>query len=174
MTDKNETAYHLQWNPLTPDASFSVFSIAEEIHTELGERREVFEEKITLAPSFCRGLYADTTLVGYGIAHPWTLYSIPPLDSFIHDLPVNPTCVYIHDVALLPEMRGKGAASEYIHFVKEQAKKNKIDVIALVSVYGTDVFWKKYGFTIMDSRKIESSLSAYGTTARYMICTVLI
>lgn len=160
-----------QWKPLKREDAESVFSIAEQIHS-LHERKEVFEEKIRLFPEGCRGLYADNTLTGYGIAHPWKLYAAPHLDDYIQKLPENPSCMYIHDAALLPYMRGKGLMHEYISYVKVLAEDLKIETIALVSVYGTAGFWSRQGFASVDEQLVKTSLDAYGESAVYMVCRI--
>lgn len=109
------------WHPLLPSDLDSVNRIADLIHTSLPERPEVFEEKVRLFPSGCRKLISGSKIVGYGISHPWTLFSIPPLDEFLKILPQTPQCLYIHDIVVLPEARGSGAAERYVDYVKNLA-----------------------------------------------------
>jgi acetyltransferase (GNAT) family protein len=83
--------------------------IADAVHTDLPERLEIFLEKFRLFPEGCFALEQDGKLVGYGISHPWTLNEIPPLDSFY---PIQ--CLYLHDVAIIPEARGHRSADNLI------------------------------------------------------------
>ncbi|HEY9595677.1 MAG TPA: hypothetical protein VHE79_14455 [Spirochaetia bacterium] len=66
------------WLPLAPSDLVSVTAIAERIHPGLPERPEVFAEKIALFAAGCRRLVRGSETVGYGIAHPWMLHSVPP------------------------------------------------------------------------------------------------
>jgi N-acetylglutamate synthase-like GNAT family acetyltransferase len=115
-------------------------------------------------------LVSGDHIVGYGISHPWTLYSIPPLDTFLATLPANPECLYIHDVVVLPEARGRGAAARYVDYIKWLAGESAIRSLALVSVYGTDALWSRFGFRVIVSSNLKNSLTSYGASARYMMC----
>ncbi len=134
------------WQPLLESDLDSVNEIADRIHTSLPERSEVFAEKVRLFPSGCRKLISEDKMSGYGISHPWMLYSIPPLDEFLKTLPPKPECLYIHDVVVLPEARGSGAAAHYVEYIKHLAAELGIPSLALVSVYGTDALWSRFGF----------------------------
>jgi Acetyltransferase (GNAT) family len=96
----------VSWRPLTQGDLPEVDRIADAVHTELPERLEIFLEKFRLFPGGCFALEQEGKLVGYGISHPWTLNEIPPLDSFLKALPDPATCLYLHDVAIIPEARG--------------------------------------------------------------------
>lgn len=143
--------------------------IADIIHTDLPERPEVFAEKFNLFPEGCFVLGAKGTLVGYGLAHPWPLSSIPPLDTFLNVLPSSPECIYIHDVAVLPEARGHGAAGAFVEIISQLAKQRSITSLALVSVYNTHNFWERYGFRVVVTEELTEKLESYGSTARYMV-----
>jgi predicted N-acetyltransferase YhbS len=96
------------------------------------------------------------------VSHPWALYSIPPLDQFLVALPAQADCLYIHDVAILPEYRGLRQADHLV----------ELCAMALVSVYGTDAFWARFGFRPASTPDIVKKLKSYGPTARYMVCEV--
>jgi len=159
-----------EWLPLLPADLDSVNRIADSVHTTLPERPEVFEEKVTLYPRGCRKFVSGDHIVGYGISHPWTLYSIPPLDKFLKTLPLNPACLYIHDVVVLPGARGRGAAARYVDYIKRLARESAIWSLALVSVYGTDMLWSRFGFRVIANSDLDEKLTSYGASARYMVC----
>ncbi len=159
-----------EWLALLPVDLDSVNRIADCVHTTLPERPEVFEEKVILYPRGCRKFVSGDHVVGYGISHPWTLYSIPPLDTFLRTLPPEPECLYIHDVAVLPEARGRGAAARYVDYIKRLAEESAIWSLALVSVYGTDVLWSRFGFRVIVDSDLNDKLASYGASARYMVC----
>ncbi len=64
-------------------------SARQEIHVDFPERMDVFAEKIRLFPEGCWKRVRKDQIVGYGIAHPWQLFSIPPLDQFLNNLPAR-------------------------------------------------------------------------------------
>ncbi|MGD0295248.1 MAG: GNAT family N-acetyltransferase [Terracidiphilus sp.] len=158
------------WLPLLSVDLDAVNALADRIHTTLPERPEVFEEKVKLFPNGCRKLVLNCRIVGYGISHPWMLNSIPPLDEFLKALPKNPECVYLHDIVVAPEARGLGAASRYVDYLKQLAYDINIMSLALVSVYGTDVLWSRFGFRTVLNSDLSFKLVSYGATAKYMIC----
>lgn len=161
------------WEQILNKDLCCINNIADTIHADLPERSEVFEEKFRLFPAGCFKLVNSTGLIhGYGISHPWRLYSVPALDSFIEKLPNLPNCMYVHDVAVLPSARGSGAAKMYIDIIKALAISSNIKKMACVSVYGTDVFWARYGFIAQNNKNIEKKLINYGDMAKYMISNI--
>ena len=142
--------------------------IASDVHPDLPERRDVFAEKLSLFPMGCFVLASREGVVGYGIAHCWVLGSIPLLDAFIEKLPSRADCLYIHDVALLPDARGHGYGEFYVHLMVECARKIGVDFMALVSVYNSQPFWAKRGFEAASAPRLNSKLRDYGPTAKYM------
>ncbi|HEY4527141.1 MAG TPA: GNAT family N-acetyltransferase [Candidatus Paceibacterota bacterium] len=163
------TAEETKWTSLLESDITEVDKIAREIHPTLPERWEVFAEKLRLFPAGCFKFMFEGKMVGYTFSHPWTLYSIPPLDDFLHTLPENPDCIYIHDVAVLPAARGHNAAGLFIAQISKVAQKVQIQHLACVSVYGTDVLWARLGFRVVSSEEIASKLGSYGDSAKYMV-----
>lgn len=103
---------------LTTTADLKIIDeIADRIHTGLPERSEVFAEKRALFPNGCLALQIDDRVVGYGFFHPWMIYQIPPLDSFLERVPKTADCLYVHDVVVLPEYRGHGAVGQYVKLI---------------------------------------------------------
>jgi GNAT superfamily N-acetyltransferase len=148
----------------------AIGEIAERIHPDLPERAVVLAEKMRLYPSGCRVLVSGTAIVGYGIAHPWTLHQIPPLDDFLRKLPREADCLYVHDVAVRPEYRG-GALVSYMATIATLARATGIVSLALVSVYGTTALWERSGFReTAGDMALRAKLASYGESAKYMIC----
>jgi ribosomal protein S18 acetylase RimI-like enzyme len=170
--------FKLDWSPILlgdfADSDHSadldaIVTIADRVHKDLHERRAVFAEKVRLYPQGCRKLCSAGQIVGYGIAHPWTRNSIPHLDAFLNSLPPKPDCLHIHDIVVLPNARGHGAAGQYMEYVKGLAKAQGRP-LALVSVYGTDALWSRFGFRVIEQAELKCQLASYGESARYMIC----
>lgn len=145
----------------------AVLAIAGRLHPGLPERLEVLAEKRRLFPDGGRKLLAGAYMAGYGLAHPWRLNAAPKLDAFLESLPAAPDCLYLHDVAVLPEGRGRGAALAYVVYLEGLARKLGLGHLALVSVYGTVPLWEKAGFkTVLAG---APPLPSYGPAAAYMI-----
>jgi hypothetical protein len=158
-----------QWRQTTADDLVAIDTIGNSIHHSLPERPEVFAEKFNLFPSGCRVLIYSGEVVGYGISHPWHLNKIPPLDTFLKELPSQPDCIFVHDVVVLARARGHGAAEQFVETVADVARKRLIPALALVSVYDTHPLWMKCGFEIVQRPDLAEKLQSYGDTARYMV-----
>ncbi len=156
----------MEWLPLEAGDMPAVLAIAGRLHPELPERLEVLAEKRRLFPAGCRKLVLDGAMAGYGLAHPWRLNAAPKLNSFLERLPANPECLYLHDVAVLPDARG-GAAGVYLACLEGLARELGLGRLALVSVYGTVPLWEKLGFKTATAG--APPLPSYGPTAAYMV-----
>lgn len=141
-------------------------SIGDLVHPTMPERFEVLREKYELFPAGCYGLKVDYKTVGYGIAHPWLTKAIPTVDAFLGRLPDSPNCIHVHDVGILPEARGRDASGAYMGIMRGLARRMGLRYLTLVSVYGTDALWSRYGFEVVPVRAMDS----YGSTAKYMAC----
>lgn len=163
----------LSWVPLRVEDVSDVVRIADQLHPGLPERPEVYGEKIRLAPETCRKLVRHGVCLGYGIAHPWRLNAIPPLDTLLDELPTDPDCLYLHDVALLPSARGQSAPATYVQFAIECARQSGLPRLAMTSVYGSDVVWRRFGFEVVPATPdLASKLAGYGPSAKYMVLSV--
>ncbi|UPK24689.1 GNAT family N-acetyltransferase [Bradyrhizobium sp. 195] len=147
----------------------AISAIAARIHPGLPERPEVFAEKMRLYPDGCRVLVADDAIAGYGFSHPWKQHRIPPLDAFIARLPDDADCLYVHDVAVLPDFRG-GVLRAYIADIEQLARASGIATLALVSVYATRPLWERLGFRpATTDADLRAKLASYGEGATYML-----
>ncbi|UWU90240.1 GNAT family N-acetyltransferase [Bradyrhizobium sp. CB1015] len=157
------------WRPARTSDLAAISAIAARIHPGLPERPEVLAEKMRLYPDGCRVLAADDEIAGYGLAHPWKQNHIPPLDGFLRNLPEDADCLYVHDVAVLPDRRG-GVAREYMVMIEELARASSIATLALVSVYATRPLWEHLGFrpVTMDA-ELRAKLASYGQGATYLL-----
>lgn len=147
----------------------AISAIGARIHPDLPERAEVLSEKLRLYPDGCCVLAAANEIAGYGLAHPWMQQQIPPLDGFLDRLPDAAGCLYVHDVAVLPDFRG-GMARAYVAAIEELARLSGITMLALVSVYGTRPLWERLGFQgVAPDAALRDKLSCYGASATYML-----
>jgi GNAT superfamily N-acetyltransferase len=147
----------------------AIAGLAEIIHPALPERPDVFVEKLSLFAPGCYVLVWHEEVVGYGLSHPWNLNCIPPLDSFLKGIPGDADCLYVHDVAILPDVRGHGSAERYVELIEECSRKIGVDFLVLVSVYSTQRLWAQCGFEVANSSEFDVKLRSYGPTAKYMI-----
>ena len=123
---------------------------------------------------------------GYIISHPIPQNQPPPqLDTLLEANIINPPDAddmadtrryhyYIHDIAISPDVRGKGLSREGIEMllfgiVREKGYENT----ALVSVYGTASFWERFGFEVIvddgENMMEKLALACYGEGAVFMV-----
>jgi GNAT superfamily N-acetyltransferase len=162
-----ETTHH-PWQPLESEDLATLGQIATQIHPGLPERLEVLAEKNSLFPAGCRKLVVADKMTGYGLCHPWKLHSIPALDQFIGHLPADADCLFLHDVVVRPEARGRGAAESYLRYVQSLATTVGFRTLALVSVYGSNALWERFGFKPCMHSGLEAKLALYGSSSIYM------
>ncbi len=172
MQTSDDNVSPATWRAATPKEWSAISAIAGEVHSLLPERPEVFEEKFRLFERGCLVLMQRERVVGYGIFHPWKLDDAPRLDALLNELPREPQCIFIHDVALLAQARGLAAAGQFVRIASTIALERELRALALVSVYGTHPLWAKYGFVIREAPALAPTLIRYGADARYMTSTL--
>jgi ribosomal protein S18 acetylase RimI-like enzyme len=157
------------WRPLTPEDVFSLLLVASQIHPDLPERFEVFAERVKLFPEGCLALTDRNTkaLVGYAISHPIRHRQPPALDILLGEIDRDANQYYIHDLAILPDYSGWGNAREAMEMLVKVAER--YPSCCLVSVYGTAMFWRRFGFGEVESDdEMKGKLEGYGEDALLM------
>ena len=134
--------------PLLPGDLDAVMLVQEQCYApELLEGPEVFRAILAHQPDLCRVVLADSEkrrVVGYMVAHrvrdtaaPPSLGEAPGPGSFPAEGPV-----FIHDVCLLEEARGRGLVTRLLGEIQEGA----VHGMCLVAVQGTEAMWRRHGF----------------------------
>ena len=123
-----------------------VLAVADEVHPAFPEDATVFEERLRLYPAGCLVFSQDERIAGYVLSHPWQASDPPPLNTQLGVLPEHPSTYYIHDIALLPELRGTGAAALAVALLIARAQKERLATVSLVAVNDSGGFWARHGF----------------------------
>ena len=148
----------------------AILEVQSRVHTIALESRAVFAGKREAFPAGTLVFDRAGTVLGYGVFHPWRVDDIPALHALPFRAPERPDCLFIHDVALLPEARGLGAARAVVARAREEAQGLGLGRLALVSVYGTVPIWSRCGFAMRAApAEAAAGLVPYGETARYMV-----
>lgn len=158
----------LAWRRMTPSDLPAVGAIADAVHIAYPEDNAIFVERLLLFPAGCLVLQAAGTLVGYLVAHPGRMREPPALNTRLGALPAEPDCLYLHDIAVLPAARGRGAATVAIERLVEIARAHALPAIALIAIAGTLPFWGRHGFTPLDDHALAAKLASYDPEARLM------
>ncbi|KAL4978460.1 acyl-CoA N-acyltransferase [Aspergillus desertorum] len=159
------------WRKLTAADIDGLMHVANTVHPGLSERAAVFAERVTLYPEGCLALVNDESdqLQGYAISHPIRHRQPPALDSLLGEIAADADQYYIHDVAILPGVRGQGLAAQGVARLLEVAAAKGFERTCLVSVYGTERFWTRFGFRpeVMGG-ELREKLRGYGEGAVYL------
>ncbi|KAI9373456.1 acyl-CoA N-acyltransferase [Aspergillus egyptiacus] len=155
------------WRNMTAKDLDGLMRVADLIHPGLPESAQVFAERLKLYPEGCLTLEEDSQLCGYAISHPIRNHQLPALDSLLGEIASDADQYYIHDVAIVPRLRGRGLADKCILRLLEVAKR--FPATCLVSVYGTGPFWARFGFVPEPvSETLREKLRGYGKDAVYL------
>ncbi|KAK4107604.1 hypothetical protein N656DRAFT_785091 [Canariomyces notabilis] len=159
---------------MTVDDIPELLRIGDAVHPSLPDSDYVFTERIQLFPEGClilsdRDNNNNNKIYGYAISHPIRHGQPPALDSLLHKIPEDADQYYIHDVAILPELRGRGHATGGIRMLLEEVA-SRFPTTCLVSVYGTGPFWRRFGFEAVEAvdEALKEKLRNYGGGAVYM------
>jgi hypothetical protein len=158
----------LRWRKIIDRDFPEIDRIAKIIHPDLPERIETLAEKIELSPSTCLVVCDGAHIRGYAIAYPWRMNDMPPLDTMLGAIPEDACILYIHDVALLPSVRGQGLVGKVLKNLSDAGRELGLEQFTLAAVYGSEEAWFRYGFrrAPMDEKLMAQS-AGYGA-AVYM------
>lgn len=159
----------LTWRAMTPDDLDDVSAVAAVAFPDHFEDRACFANRLALHPRGCRVLADPTGLSGYLVAYPWRRGRIPPLNSLFDAIPDDADLTYLHDLALLPAMRGAGHARIAVEALADEAAAAGWPALALVAVNAAEAFWTRHGFVTDPAPDLRTKLATYGPDARYMV-----
>ena len=160
----------LSWRAMTAADLDAVADIAEISFPDHFEGRDCFGNRLALNPSGCFVLAeADGVPRGYLVAWPWRAEAAPALNTVIEAIPADASVMYLHDLALRPEVRGGGWTREIVERLADQARAAGWPALTLVAVNDAAPFWERRGFAVVDSPSMTAKLAGYGPGARYMV-----
>jgi len=135
------------------------------------ERIEVFADKLARYPTGCWAYEVAGSVAGYLFSHPTFLVEPPKFDALLDALPPLPDGYFIHDKAVVPELRGRGAGRQLLDAAFARAAALQIATIALVAVQGSRGYWERFGFrAIAESDPTLTVVRrTYGPQAHYML-----
>ena len=137
-------------------------------HAIVPESQAVMESKLTIGPGCCFVCEENNLIVGYLLGHPWRSNSVIALHMELKELPPECDCLYLHDMAVLPEMRGKKIGEQLLYKFETEALRRKIRYVFLVAVQGAETFWLRMGYYKKNNAD-TIKLSSYGTPAFSMM-----
>ena len=112
---------------------------------------------------------AEDTILGYAVSHPWRAGDPPSLDTLIGAIPSPPETYYVHDVALLPAVRGSGHSHEIVRRLVAEARNAGQTTISLVAIRSSVAIWRRHGFEAIHDPARAEKLKSYGAGATLMV-----
>jgi predicted N-acetyltransferase YhbS len=153
-------------SPINENSWGDIVKIQEEAYIDIApEDVKVLKNKWYSSPQTC-AVFTDHTgkVLAYLLAHPWASEIPPKLNEKI---PVTySSTLFIHDLALAIEGRGKNIGKELVQNLIDNAKAKDYVKILLVAVQNSTGFWAKFGFLNIPSEDICSS---YGDNSQLMV-----
>jgi GNAT superfamily N-acetyltransferase len=101
---------------------------------------------IKVFPQGAWGAFGGEKLIGYIYFHPYFHQTAKPLNSALN-LTGGEDCMYLHEIAVLPEYRLHDIPSRLMKELDEVSALYKMKYQSLVSVQNSVGFWEKKGFS---------------------------
>jgi len=117
----------------------------DEVHQE---NLFVYETLIKVFPNGAWGAFYDDRLIGYIFFHPYKNQTHKPLNSKLV-LKGDEDCMYLHEIAILPQYRSQHIPSYFIKEFDYISKQHQMSHQSLVSVQNSRNFWEKKGFSVI-------------------------
>jgi N-acetylglutamate synthase-like GNAT family acetyltransferase len=159
----------LDWRPMRPADLAGVVGVAAISFPDHFESLACFENRLALNPSGNFVLaQTDGAVRGYLVAYPWRSGTIPALNVVVPALPADADTLYLHDLALHPDVRGQGHSRTIVERLVARARRDGWTSVSLVAVNDAARFWEGHGFTVRDTPALRAKLVSYGADARAM------
>ena len=149
----------------------AVIEIQSECYTpELHESREAFFKKLSQSPESCLMIFWEEKPVGYFFSVPCLKEQLPLFDDREFNIPDNPDCFYLHDLAVRKIGRKRGIPLKIFQEIYQIAKNKGIHTFRLISVQNTFSKWKAFGFEPVHriSPELQDKLASFKTEAVLM------
>jgi len=152
-------------NLITENYWAGILKIQEEAYVEIEpEDVSVLKSKWRSSPKTCAVYKQGNNILAYLLAHPWPNEIPPKLHEECHI--TTSLNLYLHDLALARNSRGKGIANKLVKNLIGIAKAQRFNKILLVAVQNSSGFWSKFGFLNIPNAVICQS---YGHNAKLMV-----
>ena len=129
-----------------------------------------FGSKLAASPAACFVARDCGGACGYLVSVPALINSPPALHAPAYAVPPSPDTLYLHDLAVRPDARGKDVARTLIKRFFAALAASGLAWASLPSVNDTAAFRKRYGFSEAAPSAFEAErVGTYGENAVYMV-----
>ena len=151
----------LTWRQMAEPDLVEVECVGDSIHPDYPEDAAVIAERLRLYAAGCLVLEGQEGVQGYAVAHPWLFGRPPPLNTQLHRLPAQADTFYIHDLAIMPDVRGAGSGTKAVDLLANQAQLNAFTSMSLIAVGSSPRFWRRNGFEAIQQEANQQALATY-------------
>ena len=138
----------------------------------LVEGFDVFSRRLASPANCSLVLQYEGQVVAYLAAYQSQRGKVTPLHGDFNPVAAPGVCdtLYLHDMAVLPQMAGRGLARALVAPLWERAAAQGLHYTALVSVQGSQAYWQRQGYAVqqLEEAAQREQLASYGTGAVYM------
>ncbi|HPM03912.1 MAG TPA: GNAT family N-acetyltransferase [Candidatus Cloacimonadota bacterium] len=136
-----------QFYPIKSHDLPEIMQIQKECYSEeLLESMESFEHKLKLSPDTCYLIKHNNETAGYYFSLPCMKSHLPSFNDNHFQIPAQPDCLYLHDLAIKKAYRKQGIPTLVFQHVSQYAFRLNIFCFRIFSVQNTYEKWKAYGF----------------------------
>lgn len=136
--------------------------------SDFHESMAVIATRLAQSPQTAWLAWMGDQVVGYLVAYKSVFGKVSPLGAGF-EIAAQPTCLYLHDLAITPRAAGRGVAAQLIGHALQSARAQGLQGSALVSVQDSQAFWQKYGYQPCRVDALQQQhLATYGVGVCYM------
>ena len=151
----------LGWRRIRQSDLAHVERVGDAVHPDYPEDATIIPERVRFYPAGCLVLDGEEGVMGYAVAHPWLFGHPPQPNTLLERLPDQVNTSYIHDLALMPEVRGGGLGMKAVELLARQAGREALASMSLVSVGSSLLFWIRNGFREAEQEVSPAALATY-------------
>lgn len=141
---------------------------------DIPECRVSLFAKFSASPNSCFVAQIGDRIVAYLFAIPWNMECPPQLNAMTCELPMKPDAMYLHDLAIAPDVRGRKIAHFMFRHLLQQLPYFGLTQLCLVAVQNSSGFWQSLGFKpVQETDFLKEKLGSYGGEAIFMRCSLL-
>jgi hypothetical protein len=134
------------WTAMTSTDVIAANRLSDRLHPNYPEKHAVFVDRWTLFPQGALALHVDGTFHGYCISHPMQHDTVVPLNMLFRHLPTEQNTLYIHDIGLNCEARGRHWLRGLFSHLETIARRHELPTLSGVAINGTFRLWRRFGF----------------------------
>lgn len=141
--------------------------------SDFHEPEAAFASKLRQSPSSCWVACDEGDLpMAYLVSLPVSPGHYPALHADDWMPPARPTTLYMHDMAVMPALKGQGVAVQLFTAAHQYTIRSGLSDITLIAVQGSVPYWQRHGFAVVPPEEMDEAmrkkLASFGPDARFM------